>query len=164
MTSASLSRRSGSIFLANDSFVFANRVTHREPGMADGHIVERNHTTSFFFVCGFGSGAYSAELLAGTKASVLGLEPAAPVRRGSVADIGDRRATHLRRRRHPPTHHRHFATVAGIADHGCRIIGKHTRQWCEVADVAVDVPEQCDDEPRLSRGERFGRQRRPPWS
>src|SRR6188472_3359824 len=26
-----------------------------------------NHTTSFFFVSGFGSGAYSAKLLAGTK-------------------------------------------------------------------------------------------------
>ena len=26
-----------SIFLANDSFVFANCVTQREPGMADGH-------------------------------------------------------------------------------------------------------------------------------
>ena len=26
-----------------------------------------NHTTSFFFVSGFGSGAYSAKLLAGTR-------------------------------------------------------------------------------------------------
>src|SRR6478735_3874049 len=27
----------GSIFLANDSFVFANRIAQREPGMANGH-------------------------------------------------------------------------------------------------------------------------------
>src|SRR6478752_5942500 len=32
-----------------------------------------NHTTSFFFVSGFGSGAYSAKLLAGTKHRLSGL-------------------------------------------------------------------------------------------
>src|ERR1700738_2998095 len=32
-----------------------------------------NHTTSFFFVSGFGSGAYSAKLLAGTKHRFSGL-------------------------------------------------------------------------------------------
>ena len=31
------------------------------------------HTTSFFFVSGFGSGAYSAKLLAGTKHRFSGL-------------------------------------------------------------------------------------------
>src|SRR4029077_19778524 len=31
-----------------------------------------NHTTSFFLVSGFGSGAYSAKLLAGTKQRVSG--------------------------------------------------------------------------------------------
>jgi hypothetical protein len=40
-----------------------------------------NQTTSFFLVSGFGSGAYLAKLLAGTKAAVLWLEPAAPMRR-----------------------------------------------------------------------------------
>src|SRR5258705_12795803 len=32
-----------------------------------------NHTTSFFLVSGFGSGAYSAKLLAGTKQRFSGL-------------------------------------------------------------------------------------------
>jgi hypothetical protein len=32
-----------------------------------------NHTTSFFLVSGFGSGAYSAKLLAGTKHRLSGL-------------------------------------------------------------------------------------------
>src|SRR5258705_13835746 len=32
-----------------------------------------NHTTSFFFVSGFGSGAYSAKLLNGTKQRFSGL-------------------------------------------------------------------------------------------
>jgi hypothetical protein len=32
-----------------------------------------NQTTSFFFVSGFGSGAYSAKLLAGTKQRFSGL-------------------------------------------------------------------------------------------
>src|SRR6476469_10929670 len=32
-----------------------------------------NHTTSFFFVSGFGAGAYSAKLLAGTKHRFSGL-------------------------------------------------------------------------------------------
>jgi hypothetical protein len=35
-----------------------------------------NHTTSFFFVTGFGSGAYSAKLLAGTKQRLSGLSQA----------------------------------------------------------------------------------------
>jgi hypothetical protein len=35
--------------------------------------VSANHTTSFFFVSGFGSGAYSAKLLAGTKQRFSGL-------------------------------------------------------------------------------------------
>src|SRR4029078_9523957 len=30
-------------------------------------LLSANHTTSFFFVSGFGSGVYSAKLLAGTK-------------------------------------------------------------------------------------------------
>ncbi len=34
--------------------------------------VERNQTTSFFLVSGFGSGAYSAKLLAGTKQRLSG--------------------------------------------------------------------------------------------
>jgi hypothetical protein len=32
-----------------------------------------NHTTSFFLVSGFGSGAYSAKLLAGTRQRLSGL-------------------------------------------------------------------------------------------
>jgi hypothetical protein len=39
-----------------------------------------NQTTSFFLVSGFGSGTYSAKAIERHKASVLTLEPAAPVR------------------------------------------------------------------------------------
>ena len=42
-------RRLGSIFLANDSFVFPNRVTQREPGMADGHNRGRSSQREFAF-------------------------------------------------------------------------------------------------------------------
>ena len=49
-----------------------------------------NQTTSL--VSGFGFGAYFGEAVEGDEASVLGLEPAAPVWRGSVPDIGDRRS------------------------------------------------------------------------
>jgi hypothetical protein len=35
-----------------------------------------NHTTSFFFVAGFGSGAYSAKLLAGTRRRLSGFSHA----------------------------------------------------------------------------------------
>src|SRR5580692_11022489 len=35
-----------------------------------------NHTTSFFFVSGFGSGAYSAKLLAGTRQRLSGFSHA----------------------------------------------------------------------------------------
>ena len=42
-------RRLGSIFLANDSFVFANCVTQREPGMADGHNRGRSSQREFAF-------------------------------------------------------------------------------------------------------------------
>src|SRR3974377_692993 len=89
-----------------------------------------NHTTSFFLVSGFGSGAYSAKLLAGTRqrfsglsdirhggalvllrgvfaegfgreeAAVLRLERHAPVRRRGVANVRDRRPACARRRGH----------------------------------------------------------------
>jgi hypothetical protein len=68
-------------------------------------IREALENTTSFFVSGLGSGAYSANLFAGTR---LRLEPAAPVRRGGVADLGHGRAASARLRRHAPAHHRQF--------------------------------------------------------
>ena len=47
MTLSESLKRLGSIFLANDSFVFPNRVTQREPGMADGHNRGRSSQREF---------------------------------------------------------------------------------------------------------------------
>ena len=45
--------------------------------------------------------------------------------------------------RHTPAHHRHFEFAARIADHGSRIVWKHARHRCEVADVTVDDTKFC---------------------
>ena len=45
----------------------------------------------------------------------------------------------------PPTHHAQLAPGVGVADHRSRIIRKHARHRCEVADIAVDDAEQRDD-------------------
>lgn len=64
-----------------------------------------NQTTSFFLISGFGSGAYSAKLLNGTRHRFSGFSH--PRQCGElVADIGDRRAACARRRGHSPAHHR----------------------------------------------------------
>src|SRR6476619_7086314 len=72
-------------------------------------------------------------------------QPAAPMRRGGVADIGDRRAARARRGRHAPAHHGQLATGASVAHDRCRIVGKYARHWLKVTDVAVDDAEQPDD-------------------
>src|ERR1700730_10984945 len=43
------------------------------------------------------------------QAAVFRLQPAAPVRGGSVADVGDRRPAVARRWGHAPAHHDHVA-------------------------------------------------------
>src|ERR1700738_1880933 len=90
-----------------------------------------NQTTSFWRVSGFGSGAYSEKLFAGTR------HPAPPVRRRRVADVGDRRSAKFRRRRHSPAHHGQLTLGAGFAYHGRGIIVKYAGHWRQVADVAV---------------------------
>ena len=96
-----------------------------------------NHTTSFFFVPAFGSGADSAKLLAGTKASVLRLEPSAPMRRRRVADVGDRRPAGARWWRHAPPHHAQLALGTCGADDGSKVVREDAGQRRQVADVAV---------------------------
>src|SRR5712671_2518911 len=84
-----------------------------------------NQTTSFFFVSGFGSGAYSAKLLAGTKQRFSGLSQPRQcgddvlrmlVTGGPPARGGGGGAC---------PHQRHLTAFGGIADHGCRVIRKH---------------------------------------
>src|SRR4029077_10382218 len=43
------------------------------------------------------------------------------------------------------SHHRHFEFAVRVADHRSRIIRKHARHRCEVADIAVDDAEQRSD-------------------
>jgi hypothetical protein len=63
---------------------------------------------------GVGSGAYSAKLFAGTRQRFSGFSQPRPVRRGRVADVGDRRPACARRRRHAQTHHDQFGLVAAF--------------------------------------------------
>ena len=44
-------KRLSSIFLGGDSFVCKNRVTQREPGMADGHNRSRSSERKLAFIC-----------------------------------------------------------------------------------------------------------------
>jgi hypothetical protein len=87
-----------------------------------------NHTTSFFLVSGFVFG----EAVGRDKAVVLRLEPAAPVRRRRVADVGDRRPACARWRRHAPSHHAQLAPGVGVAHDRSRIIWKHAGHRREV--------------------------------
>jgi len=79
------------------------------------------------------------------QAPVLRLQPAEPVRRRRVADVCDRWAADLRRRRHPPPHRHKFGPAVGIANDRSWIVGKYTRHRWQIADIAVDHPEQRDD-------------------
>ena len=104
-----------------------------------------NQTTSFFLVSGFGSGAYSAKLLTGTKQRFSGFSQprqcgdevlrmlvtgGPPVRGGG--GMPQRIMVSSR-------------AGVGVADHRRRIVGKHARHRREVADVAVDDAEQRGD-------------------
>src|ERR1700737_4743987 len=111
-----------------------------------------NHTTSFFLVSGFGSGAYSAKAVGRDQATVFRLEPAAPVRRGGVADIGDGIAAGSWRRWHAPAHHGELAIAARGSHDGRRIVGEYTGHRRQVADVSVQHPEKGNDG-RLVRGD-----------
>jgi hypothetical protein len=81
-------------------------------------------------------------------------QPASPVRRRHVADVGDRRTAELQWRRHAPAHQHHRALFADIADDGSRIIRKHAGHRGEVSDIAVDLAKQPDDG-FLVRGDRI---------
>ena len=103
-----------------------------------------NQATSFFFVSGFGSGAYSAKLLKGTRHRFSGFSQ--PRQSGDdVQDVGDRWTARARRWRHGPPHHRQFGARVGIADHGGGVLGKHAWHRREIADVSVDDAEEGDD-------------------
>ena len=52
---------------------FSNVVQMPAKAKSGRSSLSANHTTSFFLVSGFGSGAYSAKLLAGTKHRFSGL-------------------------------------------------------------------------------------------
>src|ERR1700726_3639415 len=96
-------------------------------------------TTSFFLVSGFGSGAYSAKLFAGTKHRCSGFSP--PRQCGDVV-------LRMFVTGKPPArggggiphqHHNQLALAALIvANHRGRVVGKHARHRREVADVPVD--------------------------
>jgi hypothetical protein len=68
-------------------------------------------------------------------------QPASPVRRRGVADIGDGKISGAWRRRHAPTHHHHLAVGADVADDWSRIIWEDAWHRGEVADISVDHPE-----------------------
>jgi len=88
------------------------------------------------------------------KATALRLQPAAPVRRGGVTDIRDRRAAGARRRRHSPTHHGELTFGTRVTHHGRRVVGKDPGHRWQVADVPIYHPEECDDG-GLVRGNRI---------
>src|SRR4051812_23024671 len=101
-----------------------------------------NQTTSFFFVSGFASGAYSAKLLTGTKHRFSGLSQP----RQCGEDVLRMFVTGA-----PPNEGGggipHRIIVSSLPPSVLRITGagedaRHRRQ---VADVAVDNPEQRDD-------------------
>ncbi len=109
--------------------------------------VSANHTTSFFFVSGFGSGAYSAKLLTGTKHRFSGFSQprqcgddvlrmlvtgGPPVRGGG--GMPKRIMTSS------------ASSLPSVLRHdGSRVVRKNAGHRREVADIAVHVAEQRDD-------------------
>ena len=79
------------------------------------------------------------------QAAVFRLQPAAPVRRRGVADVGYWRSAGPRRWWHAPPHQHQLALRASIADDGRRIVGKHARHRRKVADVTVHHAEERAD-------------------
>jgi hypothetical protein len=79
--------------VSNSEIYMASRPAGRAVGCAEAPRCgsspcgRPNQTTSFFLVTGFGSGAYSAKLLNGTRHRFSGLQPAAPVGRRGITDI-----------------------------------------------------------------------------
>src|SRR6476659_8118305 len=88
-----------------------------------------NQTTSFFFVSGFGSGAYSAKLLAGTRHRFSGLS--------QPRQCGDEVLRMLVTGGPPERggggmpHRKVTISVPGVADHRDRTIRKHAQHLCE---------------------------------
>src|SRR5216683_569835 len=112
-----------------------------------------NQTTSFFFVSGFGSGAYSAKLFAGTKQRFSGFNRPRQWGEGGVADISDGMTASARGRRHSPAHHDQFTFSACLAHDGRRIVGKHARHRRQVAEVPIHHAEQRNDGGLVMRAE-----------
>jgi hypothetical protein len=82
---------------------------------------QREPTTSFFPVSGFGRRGVFCEAVEWHE-PVFRLQPASPVRRCCIADIGDRRAARSRWRRHIPAHHGQLALLASISHDGRWIV------------------------------------------
>ncbi|MGY3578853.1 hypothetical protein ACVMB1_006057 [Bradyrhizobium sp. USDA 4504] len=104
-----------------------------------------NQTTSFFFVSRFGSGAYSAKLLNGTRQRFSGLSQ--PRQCGDeVLRMFVTGGPPVRGGGHAPAHHDHLALFGGgIPDHGGRVVRKHAGHRREVTDVTVDHAEEVED-------------------
>ena len=65
------------------------------------------------------------------------LQPASPVRRGRIVDVGLRRAASSRRWRHPPAHQDEFTLGVSVADDRGGVIEKHARHRRQVPHVSV---------------------------
>ena len=78
----------------------------------------------------------------GTRQRLAGSKPAPPMRARGVADVGDRRATELRRSRHAPAHRLEPALALGDADDRRHLIREHVGERRQVAgQVARDGEE-----------------------
>jgi hypothetical protein len=90
-----------------------------------------------------GTAAWPFTVRARHQAPVLRLQPAAPVRRRVVADIGDGKISCAQWRRHTPAHHGHLAADVRVANHRRRIVREHTGHRRQVAYIPVQHAEQA---------------------
>jgi hypothetical protein len=76
-------------------------------------------------------------------ASPFRLEPAAPVGRGHVPNVGDGNPAEVRRWRKAPAHQGQFAlSIGGDADHGRQGVGENRRKEREIAGQVAPDPEK----------------------
>jgi hypothetical protein len=114
-------RRTGSLKVGNGPRLMNSIGVLQAIGLSS---LSANQTTSFFLVAGFGSGAYSAKLLSGTRQRFSSFSQ--PRQCGDeVLDVCDRRAPGPWRWRHASPPHDQLALGPCATHHRSRIVRKH---------------------------------------
>lgn len=122
---------------------FLNSVQVPAKAISGRSSLSASQTTSFFLVSGFGSGAYSAKLLNGTRQRFSGFSQARQCGEEVLRMWSP--AARLFATGHAPAHQQHLASIVCVAYYRSGIVREDTRHGDEVADIPVHHPKQAED-------------------